>query len=86
MPYDLNLTLMDRYHTVELLGEGGMGVVYTGRDDLLQRTVAIKLLSAKGLGTEGKARLLREARSAAGLNHPNIIMSMMRDSLERLPR
>lgn len=73
MPNYINLTLMERYHTEELLGEGGMGVVYTGRDDLLQRTVAIKLLSAKGLGTEGKARMLREARSAAGLNHPNIV-------------
>jgi serine/threonine-protein kinase len=50
-----------------------MGTVYKGEDELLKRTVAIKLLSAKGLGTEGKARMLREAQSAALLNHPNIV-------------
>ncbi|MFM8323119.1 MAG: ABC transporter substrate-binding protein, partial [Chloroflexota bacterium] len=52
---------------------GGMGVVYRAHDLLLDRDVAIKLLRKAGLGTEGKARLEREARAAAQLNHPNIV-------------
>jgi len=50
-----------------------MGTVYQAHDTLLDRDVAVKLLSEPGLGTEGRARLLREAQSAARLNHPNII-------------
>src|SRR5262245_26984221 len=50
-----------------------MGVVYRARDTLLHRPVAVKVLSASGLGTAGKARLLAEARAAAKLNHPNIV-------------
>ncbi len=62
-----NLTLLDRYQLKSELGRGGMGTVYRGRDLVLKRDVAVKLLSATGLGTEGKARMLREAQSAAGL-------------------
>jgi hypothetical protein len=65
--------LQNRYRLDQILGQGGMGTVYKGEDELLKRTIAIKLLSAKGLGTEGKARMLREAQSAALLNHPNIV-------------
>jgi len=68
-----NSKLLDRYQLGELLGRGGMGTVYKGKDDVLQRSVAVKLLSAPGLGTEGRARMLREARSVASLNHPNIV-------------
>ena len=68
-----DVTLLDRYEVGDLIGQGGMGTVYKGTDVLLERSVAIKLLSAAGLGTEGKARMLREARSAARLNHPNIV-------------
>ena len=50
-----------------------MGVVYRGHDLLLGRDVAVKLLSKAGLGTEGRARLLREAQAVAKLNHPNIV-------------
>jgi eukaryotic-like serine/threonine-protein kinase len=65
--------LNNRYRLDAELGHGGMGVVYRGHDVLLGRDVAVKLLSKGGLGTEGRARLLREAQAVARLNHPNIV-------------
>lgn len=65
--------IRDRYEIETRLGQGGMGTVYRGHDALLNRAVAIKVLSAQGLGTEGRARMLAEAQAAASLNHPNIV-------------
>ncbi len=65
--------LQDRYRIDAELGRGGMGVVYRAHDTLLDRDVAVKVLSEAGLGTEGRARLLHEARAAARLDHPNIV-------------
>jgi tetratricopeptide (TPR) repeat protein len=65
--------LNERYCLDAELGRGGMGVVYRAHDTLLDRHVAVKVLSATRLGTDGRARLLREAQAAAGLNHPNIV-------------
>lgn len=62
-----------RYRLLSEIGQGGMGVVYRAQDTLLERDVALKILSKAGLGTEGRARLLHEARAAAQLNHPNIV-------------
>ncbi|MFI5301144.1 MAG: serine/threonine-protein kinase, partial [Polyangiales bacterium] len=60
-----------RYRLEALLGQGGMGQVFRAYDEVLKRRVAIKLLLDDGaLGTEGKARLLREAQAAASLDHP----------------
>jgi non-specific serine/threonine protein kinase len=50
-----------------------MGSVYQAHDLLLDRDVAVKILNAPGIGSEGRARLLREARAVARLNHPNIV-------------
>ena len=69
----LGQVLINRYRIDAELGKGGMGIVYRGHDILLDREVAVKLISNKGLGTEGRARLLVEARSAARLNHQNIV-------------
>lgn len=65
--------LNQRYHLEAEIGRGGMGVVFRARDSLLERQVAIKMLSSYGLGTEGRTKLLREAQAAAQLNHPNIV-------------
>jgi ABC-type oligopeptide transport system substrate-binding subunit len=62
-----------RYRLDAELGQGGMGTVYRAYDTLLDRPVALKVLNTTGLGTEGRAGLLREARAAARLNHPNIM-------------
>jgi tetratricopeptide (TPR) repeat protein len=69
----IGAVLNDRYRLDAELGRGGRGVVYQARDLLLDRDVAAKVLTAGLLGTEGRVRLLREARSAAQLNHPNIV-------------
>ncbi len=69
-----NGTLLNGRYLLEAeLGRGGMGVIYRAQDTLLQRPVAVKVLGKDGLGSEGRARLLREARAAARLNHPNIV-------------
>src|SRR5574341_1279199 len=69
----LGTTLQNRYRIDSELGQGGMGVVYRAHDTLLDRAVAVKVRSDSGLGTEGRARLLREAQAAARLDHPNIV-------------
>jgi serine/threonine-protein kinase len=61
------------YRIVEPLGQGGMGMVYRAHDPTLGRDVALKLLLQDRFGDPvAGARLLREARSAARLNHPSI--------------
>ena len=65
--------LQNRYRIDAELGHGGMGTVYRAHDTLLDRPVALKVLSSSELGSEGRTRLLREARAAARLNHPNIM-------------
>jgi serine/threonine protein kinase len=60
--------------SVGYLGAGGMGQMYRARDRVLERTVAIKVLSAAATqDLELVARFGREARAAAALNHPNIV-------------
>ncbi len=63
----------ERYRLDSELGRGGMGIIYRAHDTLLDREVAIKVLSDSALSTESRARLLREAQAAAQLNHPNIV-------------
>ena len=69
----IGTTFLERYRIENMLGQGGMGVVYHAHDLVLDRDVAIKVLSKSELGTEGRARLLHEAQAAAKLNHPNIV-------------
>jgi len=61
------------YAVTAPLGEGGMGVVFRGRDSRLQRDVALKLLpDTFASDPERLARFQREAQVLASLNHPNI--------------
>ncbi len=77
-PY-VGLTLQDRYHLVECLGEGAMGVVYLGRDSKEQRTVAIKMLHETALERDPSQnhrlveRFKREIETTKKLRHPNIV-------------
>ena len=64
-------TRIGPYEIIGSLGSGGMGQVYRARDTRLHRSVAIKLLTDTD-GEEAEERLLREARNASALNHPNI--------------
>ncbi|HEX9190188.1 MAG TPA: serine/threonine-protein kinase, partial [Vicinamibacteria bacterium] len=63
-----------RYPILGELGQGAMGTVYRGRDEKLDRDVAVKVMS-KGLSDpRGRERFLKEARAAAKLQHPNIVV------------
>jgi len=67
-------TTITHYEVVDKLGEGGMGVVYKGRDINLGRPVALKvLIPATNDTPDRQARFIQEARAASSLNHPNII-------------
>ena len=62
------------YHIVALLGAGGMGEVYRGRDTRLGRDVAVKVLHERfAADPDGVRRFAAEARAAGQLNHPNIL-------------
>jgi len=66
-------TAVGPYRIVRQLGAGGMGVVWLAEDTRLQRKVALKTVKgADADTTEGRQRLMREARAAATLNHPHI--------------
>jgi TolB-like protein len=61
-----------RFTVIGPLGEGGMGVVYAARDEGLGRRVAVKTVKGTVADETARQRLLREARVAAGVNHPNV--------------
>src|SRR6478752_10762641 len=62
------------YRVLELAGRGGTGEVYRARDEGLQRDVALKLLSPDfAADATFRARLVRESRLAASLDHPNVV-------------
>jgi serine/threonine protein kinase len=66
-------TLLNQYRLDEIVGEGGMGVVYRALDMNLERAVAVKVLGASlREDADFVARFRQEARIQAGLNHPNI--------------
>ena len=63
-----------RYELIEKLGQGGMGAVYRARDTLLERIVAVKVISTSiDQNDELRERFFREARAAGQLSHKNII-------------
>jgi serine/threonine protein kinase len=69
---ELPVDRVDEYQLTGLLGRGGMGAVYLAHDTLLDREVAIKLISLE-VAPEHRRRLLVEARAAARIKHPNVV-------------
>lgn len=70
----IGAVLLDRYVLVDLVGQGGSGVVYAAKDLTLGRRVAVKLLH-EGLSSDAAfiKRFHAEAKAAASLNHPSIV-------------
>ncbi|MBR1990460.1 MAG: Stk1 family PASTA domain-containing Ser/Thr kinase [Firmicutes bacterium] len=69
-----NKLLAGRYELIEKIGDGGMAVVYKGKDRLLNRYVAIKILRPEFTKDEQFIEnFRRESQAAAGLSHPNIV-------------
>src|SRR5271170_2182151 len=72
--------IVSHYEIVEEIGRGGMGIVYKGRDRLLNRDVALKALpivpssDQNSQSNIARLRFEREAQSASALNHPNIVI------------
>jgi serine/threonine protein kinase/Tol biopolymer transport system component/class 3 adenylate cyclase len=67
-------TLANRYVVGELIGAGGMGAVYRGKDINLERPVALKFIPAEMAGSKERVeRFKHEAKALASLSHPNVI-------------
>ncbi|WP_165703703.1 serine/threonine-protein kinase [Enhygromyxa salina] len=68
---------VDRYRIIEVIGTGGIGVVYAAFDEALGRKVALKLLRPNSRNPRRlerrRARLIREAQALARLSHPNVV-------------
>ncbi len=70
---DFPIPATERYEILEPVARGGMGTVYRARDRELERTVAVKVLSAVVQRPDVAARMQQEARILAGLEHPGIV-------------
>jgi serine/threonine protein kinase len=80
------LRAIGKYEILSELGKGSMGTVYKARDPTLDRVVALKtILPGAVLDAEARERFLREARSVARLQHPNIITIFEMGEMERVP-
>jgi beta-lactam-binding protein with PASTA domain len=74
MPRSLEQLVDNRYRILRPLGSGGMAEVYLAHDDVLDRDVALKVMSGRySDDDEFVERFKREAQSAAALSHPNIV-------------
>ena len=62
-----------RFVLVREIGSGGMSIVFLGRDEVLDRPVAVKILRSDLEGSDVSARFRREGRTAARLSHPNVV-------------
>src|SRR5207237_3277122 len=69
-----SLGRLGHYEVLEILGRGGFGIVFRAFDEVLQRVVAIKILSPQMAATSpARKRFLREARAAAQMRHENVV-------------
>jgi eukaryotic-like serine/threonine-protein kinase len=79
-------TRIGKYEILAQVGRGGMGTVYKARDPILERTVALKTMFKDVLSEHGmRERFLREARSAARLQHPNIVTIFEFGEVDEVP-
>ena len=70
----LSKEAQERYVLTREIGKGGMGVVYEAKDTILDRKVALKVMRAEiSIRKRERDRFLKEARTSARLNHPNIV-------------
>lgn len=69
----LGTTYLNKYELVSVLGAGGMGVIYQGRQIFLDRIVAIKMLKNNLASVKARMRFHQEAKAASQLNHPGIV-------------
>jgi eukaryotic-like serine/threonine-protein kinase len=67
------LERVDRFRLERVLGSGGMGTVWEGWDEKLQRRVALKLLRRTANPTKSERRFYREAQGLARISHPNVV-------------
>lgn len=73
-PRALPYLLLGRYRFQRIIGQGGMGVVFSAHDERLGRDVAIKLIRPEHFSNAGvKERFEREARAVAGIQHPGVV-------------
>jgi CHASE2 domain-containing sensor protein/tRNA A-37 threonylcarbamoyl transferase component Bud32 len=75
---ETSLSSLGRYEVIDVLGEGAMGTVYKGKDPAIGRMVALKTIRLDKLADsseieELRERLMREAKAAGSLSHPNIV-------------
>jgi serine/threonine protein kinase/ABC-type transport system substrate-binding protein len=68
-----SLRFANRYQVLREIGRGGMGVVYLARDPMLERDVAIKVITPDLLSPEAEERFKREAKVVAKMDHPAIV-------------
>jgi serine/threonine-protein kinase len=64
---------LDQYEILDVLGVGGLGVVYRARDTRLKRVVAVKVLKREAVDERSRQRLTREAEIASSVGHPNVV-------------
>ncbi len=83
--------VIGRYRIERLLGQGGMGQVYQAYDVVLRRSVALKVVTSRSLSVDeidvrrAASRVLREARAAAALSHPNAVAIFDVDQVDEIP-
>ncbi len=63
-----------KYEVIDQIGRGGMGTIFRARDPILERSVALKVISDVEVTPELRSRFFREAQACARITHPNIVI------------
>ncbi len=87
-PPPVDVERIAHFRILAKIGVGGMGVVYRANDEYLQRVVALKVLNGgktETIDEEQTQRLLREARAASRISHPNVVTVYAAGEFEKIP-